>query len=144
MKALMGRLVWLFFYSQTSATRFWFSLASIGFGVFMFRSPYIHNPSSEYGLMLEIMPQGVWGFLFILHGASLMYGVLTRKFNVVLLIAEGVLGSALWVTACTSMTLMQGSLGPSFAGAAMACWIAYRYPTHTKFNASATESRFMP
>lgn len=130
---LGGRLSWLLFKSQTSSTRMWFGLASIFFGVFMYLSDTVHNPDSEYVLMLQIAPDWLWASGFLVHGVALLYGVITRRYSTILLLVEGVLGVALWTAASIAMSVSQGAVGASAAGALIAAWICIRYPTHAEF-----------
>lgn len=120
--------------SETLAVRFWFGLASIGFGIFMaFANPVLEIDSHEYIYMLLLAPRDVWGALFVLHGIALLYGVITARFSNILLLLEGVLGCALWAVSAVAMTLSQGSPGPAIAGGAISVWLLTRYPTHWEY-----------
>ena len=130
MTDIFGRLRWLIRYSQTSAVRFWFSFASLGMASFLLCSPLVALPGNEYYIMLSLVKQEVWALIFALNGLALLYGVVSRQYNIVLLWLEGVLGMAAWTAAAACMTIAQGAPGASICGAAIAAWICYRYPTH--------------
>lgn len=127
---IRDRMYWLFRYSQTSAVRFFFGLASIGMASFMGFSTTVHNPDNEYVVMLGLMRDDVWALIFFLNGAALVYGVISRHYNLLLLWFEGILGMAAWIAAAFCMTIAQGTPGAAVCGALIASWICYRYPTH--------------
>ena len=127
---MVHRIRWVLLYSQTSATRMWFGLTSIGFGSFMLFSPTVHSRLSEYNLMLQIMPDQIWGALFVLHGLALWYGLLMRTFNKLLLILEGLVGIAVWAGAGIAVSIAQGAPGAVLAGTLISFWLLVRYPTH--------------
>jgi len=128
-----GRVNWLLWYSSTTATRMWFGVTSILFGVFMHYSSIVDPDHDEYSIMLLLAHENVWCAGFIVHGLALLYGVVTKQYNKLLLLLEGVLGAALWITAAVAMAEAQGSLGASAAGALISAWICVRYPTHAEF-----------
>jgi hypothetical protein len=68
------------------------------------------------------------------HGVSILYGVLTGRKNVVLLITDGALGCFLWSTVGIIYICFQGVPGPSFVGSLIAIWLLVRYPS---FNSPA-------
>ena len=134
MTYVRGRISWLVKRSQTSATRGLFGLASFLFGVFMFFSTSVHSVGSEYRIMLHLT-QGssdIWGFMFVTHGTALIYGVITQEYNDFMLWIEGILGAGIWIVAAGAMTMAQGAPGAAIAGAVIALWICYRYPTHSE------------
>jgi hypothetical protein len=123
-----GRLNWLLFRSQTSATRMWFALCSIGFSSFMFFSGSAYHSEDEYVLMIQMAPDWMWSLAFLTHGLSLLYGVIFRVYNNFLLTLEGVLGVLIWSATSIAMSLAQGAIGATTAGALIAAWICVRYP----------------
>lgn len=130
----MNQLKYIFKTSETVSVRFWFALASIGFGCFMmFMRHTLEVDSMEYIYMFLLADKYTWGTLFILHGTALLYGALTGRFSNTLLIIEGVLGCAVWTVAAIAMTLSQGTPGPTVAGGLIAIWLLVRYPTHWEY-----------
>lgn len=129
---LRGRLEQILLYDQTSNTRLWFGITSLFFGLFMYYSKTAHNSVSEYALMLKFAPDWAWAICFVVNGLSLVYGAITEKFNTVLLVLEGALGAVVWVASAYCVVVTQGGIGAQFAGAVIASWIYFRYPTHRK------------
>ncbi len=127
-------LFWVLIYSQTTAVRYWFAFASIGFACFICHSNTINNDAPEHLLMLSVARYEMWVVAFTIHGLALLYGVLTRTFNKKLLLLEGVLGIALWAVAAASVIFATGSFGGPVAGAMVQFWILTRYPTHWEYH----------
>ena len=84
--------------------------------------------------MMQLAPGWFWGWGYLLHGVAMWYGVFTRKYNIVLLFLEGVLGVTLWVAMAAAIYIGQGSLGGTAAGSAIALWLLVRYPTHHEYD----------
>ncbi len=124
------RALWLVLYAETTASRFWFGLLSLGYASFMSFSEYASHPGSSYVLMFNIAPDWVWSLAFVIHGFALLYGAFTRKYSTFLLLLEGVLGVAVWSAAAAATTLEQGAPGGTTVGALIALWVLIRYPTH--------------
>lgn len=124
------RMIWLTLYTETTSSRFWFGLLSLGYASFMFFSEYASHPGSSYVLMFKIAPDYIWSLAFVIHGLALIYGAFTRKYSTFLLILEGVLGVAVWSAAAAATTLEQGAPGGTTVGALIALWVLVRYPTH--------------
>ncbi len=124
------RLKWVLKCSQTVATRFWFSLTSLGFGYFMLNSQIAF---SEYALMLKIASPEIWCMLFTIHGLAMLYGVSQNLHNKILLLLEGILGIIIWTTAGIAVTIAQGALGAIIAGTLISFWLLVRYPTNEEY-----------
>lgn len=127
---LKVRLHWLVLHSQTTATRFWLGVASFGYASLLFSTKNIEHTSESFHLMMQLAPAHIWAMCFSIHGIALWYGAVTRTFSQILLLVEGVLGSAIWVGAAASYAIAQGIFGPTAAGALIAIWLLVRYPTH--------------
>ena len=129
MKPVYARLKWLILQADTVAVRFWFSLAGLGFCVDTLSGPI----SAREHAMFLLAPQLVWFGLFALHACALLHGVFTKRFNTVLLMLEGVLGTALWGAVSVVTMLTQGGPNATVAGALIAFWLLVRYPTHWEY-----------
>lgn len=131
---LYHRLHWVLVLSQTGATRFWLGLASIGLSIFLYFSTTIHEPYSEYRLMILLAPDGLWALGFFIHGASLWYGVFTQTYNKLLLLLEGILGTVVWWACAITVSIAQQAPGAILSGACVALWLCIRYPTHWEYD----------
>ena len=129
MRRIYDRLRWLLLEAETAPTRLWLSLS----GLLMASDVLVSSGQPEYKSLVILMPGAVWAALFITHGVSLMYGVLTRKYNKVLLVLEGILGTALWSSSAVIMFFFQGGPDATLAGACAAFWLLIRYPTHWEY-----------
>ncbi len=132
------RLLWLAIYSETTSSRFWFGLLSLGYASFMSFSDYAAHPGSSYVLMFHIAPAWVWSLAFTTNGLALIYGAITRKYSTFLLLLEGVLGIAAWSAAAAATTIEQGAPGGTTVGALIALWVLVRYPTHHEWDHEST------
>lgn len=128
-----GRISWLMHFSETSAVRFWFAFASLGFASFMFFGNTVHNVDSEYRYMLRIAPHQYWAIAFSIHGLATLYGVLARQFNTALMTLEGILGTVVWVMSAVAMTFAQSTPGAAAVGACIAAWLCFRYPPKVEY-----------
>lgn len=126
------RSLWLLNRSQTSVVRLWFALASLGFASFFFFTPAPMLDRTDLQYALAIMP--CWAFFwgFLIHGLTLIYGVLSRRFSTTLYWFEAVFGSVLWGLCSISTIIYNGYPDAILSGACIAWWIQYRYPSHTE------------
>ena len=131
--ALYCRLRWLALRSQTSAVRFWFGLASLGFSWFFFTFNSLTHPSAGYAIMYSLADVRVWAIGFGVHGAALIYGSMTRTYSNLQLILEGVLGVTVWGASGLALAFAQGTMSATVAGAFVALWLLIRYPTHWEY-----------
>ena len=134
LRVYFARCRYMWAKSPTSATRFWFGLADLGFASFVLLSPTIHSPLSEYVLMLKIAPDELWGIAYLVHCCALWYGVLTRRYSHTLLVLEGVLGVVLWTASAVCVGIAQGAPGATCAGLMMAYWLLVRYPAPEEYH----------
>lgn len=124
--------------SETSSVRLWFGLVSIFFAVFIHSSPLFDYYNAEYHLMITLAPHWIdprvfWSTLFVVHGTALLYGVIYRRFNTLLLVLEGLLGLAIWGSSALRVFEAQGTIGAHTIAACIALWILTRYPTHAEY-----------
>lgn len=126
------RLKVILFRDQTTSVRFFFGLMCIGLSsFFLFGTTLsLQQESSEYRLMLGILPKWIWAISYFIIGVSLIYGVIEEKFNFFLLITEGLLNVITWGVSTYYIYQAQGVLGAHFIGFIMATWLYIRYPTH--------------
>jgi hypothetical protein len=129
MKRYIDRIKWVYLISETQTVRFWFGF----FGLFMAFDIIVSATQPEYPRIVLLLPSSAWSLLFTVHACALWYGVITRKFNQLLLLLEGVLGTALWVSYAIIMILYQGGPDDTTAGALIAFWLLVRYPTHWEY-----------
>ena len=112
---------------NTNLLRFFFSLCSFGFAVWVtFDSRYAEQHS--YAVLLA--SPHAQGLLFMVHGFAVFYGVLTSRFSKVLLFMEGILGVFLWCGIGVAESLQQGTPGPLLMASLIALFLLIRYPTH--------------
>lgn len=134
---ISDRLTYIIWCSQTTAVRFWFALASLGFGSFFMFSETVHSPLSEYKLMLQLAADWVWALCFTVNGLSLLYGILGKTYNRVLVVLEGLLGTVVWVASASAVVITQHAIGAHVVGGLIAFWILIRYPTHKEYKDAA-------
>lgn len=120
----MNRLRYVLFGSETTATRFWFGLVSIGFGLFCSQI----NGHWEYAVAVQIMPPLVWSALFILYGATVVTGVFTQYYSAPLLGVK-LVGVFCWTAMGITTSIAQHTIGATVFGSLVAMWIVMRYPT---------------
>lgn len=133
LKDFENRLMFIIWCSQTTAVRFWFALASIGFSSFILCSESIYSPTSEYKLMTQLAPNWFWAFGFALNGLSLLYGVFMKTYNKFLVILEGLLGTVVWCASAGAVAIAQQAIGAHVVGGLIAFWLLVRYPTHKEY-----------
>ncbi len=112
--------------SETSAVRFWFGLTTFFFGIF-----FASNSAAqwEYAITFIVMPHWMWGIGFMMSGAAVFRGAITRKYSILTMFFESILGTALWVGVAISSMMSQGSPGAVTIAALMSIWLLIRYPT---------------
>jgi hypothetical protein len=128
--SLKSRLLYLLVFSETSMTRFWVGLCSLGWAVLM-TNDNLHTYAS-LNLMLSLAPWYLWVLGFSVNGISLIYGVVKRQYSTLQLWIEPLLGFTLWTSAAISHFITQGVIGPISLGAAIFFWLLVRYPTHNE------------
>jgi hypothetical protein len=117
-------------YSQTTIIRLFFGLSSLCGALFLGKL----NSDDTYAIIFDIAPRKVWVGLLLLNGFALIYGVVTKKYSNFLLIAEGVLGVAIWSSiAVISIIINVHQIVPLIV-ALCALWVLIRYPTHREFH----------
>jgi len=124
----MKRLVFALFNHDTVMVRFWFSIAAICAAL----DQAVDTIEAKDLIMQSLGPHLMWALLFAINASALMYGVITHKFNKVLLVAEGVLGAALWIAMAMAHIIVAGTCDVTAANALVAVWLLIRYPTHRK------------
>jgi hypothetical protein len=124
---MIKRTWYLLRYAETSLVRFWFSFASLGWGLNML----LTTPEQlEAPSIVALMPMPWWGALFTIHAVLLMLGAMTRKYSFVLFVLEPSLGFALWTAISWGIWLDNGYMSLSTTGAMVAFHLFLRYPTH--------------
>lgn len=116
------------FCEQSTTTRLFFGLTTLGFGSFFWFSPTVHHPLSEYQLMLIYAPDWVWAFAFTTNGVALIYGAWTNTFSKPIFFLEGVLGVIVWISSAYCVVKTQGAAGAHLMGAVIAFWVYIRHP----------------
>jgi hypothetical protein len=127
---IKSRISWILFKADTSVVRFWFSIATIIFGI-TYLVPNANVLPHHY--MEKLASHRTWGFLFLVNGLSMIYAVMTRRYDKILLILEGVLGFVLWVSFSTLYMYFTQSIVPAMACAFISFWLLLRYPTHWEY-----------
>ena len=128
MRAFRGKLISLLLVGETAMLRFWFAVASFGYGSWALMD-------SEYAIMhpmsLRLASDHMQGVLFLTHALALIYGVKTGKFSNLLLFVEGILGVFLWCGIGIAEAIQQGTPGPMLlGGGGISMFLLLRYPTH--------------
>ena len=130
---ILGRLRYVLLESETVAVRWWMGLVSLGYAAFL---PFVDS-HFEYSVSLQLMPSWMWSLLFVISGASLIQGVISRRYNLLGCALEGVLSSLTWVALGITTSISQGIPGATMVASLIALWILVRYPTwidHTQVN----------
>lgn len=130
---ILGRLRYVLLESETVAVRWWMGLVSLGYAAFL---PFVDS-HFEYSISLQLMPSWLWSLLFVITGASLIQGVISRRYNLIGCALEGVLSSITWVSLGITTSISQGIPGATMVASLIALWILVRYPTwvdHTQVN----------
>ena len=122
-----SKLVTLLLFGETRLLRFWLALCSFGYAAWVAFDPDYATGHAEAVSLASVNMQVA---LFILHGLSVMYGVVTGRFNTVLLMTEGLLGVFLWFGLGMAETTHQGTPGPMLIAGLIAIFLLVRYPTH--------------
>lgn len=122
---IWSRLRYVLMESETVAVRWWMGLVSLGYAAF------IPNVDShfEYEWALKFMPSWLWSVLFLIVGASLLHGVITRRYSVIGCALEGALGAFTWASLGITTSISQGIPGATMCASLIAIWILARYPT---------------
>ena len=119
-------LLYILLQSETTAVRFWFGLTSLFFGLFMWTHP---EAKWEYLVTYIIMPHWMWGIGFMVSGAAVLIGAVTKKYSWTSMFFEAILGTVLWVSVSVSSMMSQGSPGAVTIAGLMSMWLLVRYPT---------------
>lgn len=119
----------MFFKENTIVARFWLSVLGFFFAMDMLAD--VGEPADL--IMLLMAPSWCWATLFLVNSTALLYGVITKRYDTILLVLEGVLGTTLWFTAAIAHWYSQGAPDAVTAGALMATWLLIRYPTHWEY-----------
>lgn len=125
MSCLTDRLSYVFLKSETVAVRAFFGIMSLLYGIFIPQT----EGQFEYAVALQWFPAWLWSAAMVTNGLAIFVGVLTQRYNLVLLLLEGALGMAAWLTLGVATSISQGVPGPTFAAAFVAIWIFVRYPS---------------
>lgn len=117
----------LLLFGDTRLLRFWLALCSMFFSVWvLFDKDY----ASGHQEAVSLVSEHAQVVLFAVHGIAVMYGVLTGRFNTILLLCEGLLGAFLWLGLGLAETIHQGTPGPMLVAGTMSLFLLIRYPTH--------------
>lgn len=132
----LGRqLLYVLLCKDTSLLRLAFALCSLGWAVWI---PIDPTFASQHFVADKLM-ETVWGLwlglnglavLFAVNAVALMYGVLTERYNWLLCVAEGALGTYVWTMMGVTDWYQLHAPGPTIVGAGIALFILLRYPTH--------------
>lgn len=120
-------LLGLILTGETSLLRLWFSIWSFGWA---FLAITDRNFIEMHKYTSQIAPIPVLAALFAIHATALLYGVVTRKFNTLLLFLEGVLGVFLWAGVGIAEIAQYHSFTPASLAGFTALFLLIRYPTH--------------
>lgn len=112
--------------SETTATRFWIAVISLGYGMFFMNFPNVGI--HDYLLSLQFLPPAIWSILFLTTGSSMMFGLFIKKFNLLLLILESGVGCFAWVSLGITTGIENGIPGLSMFVSMISIWILMRYP----------------
>jgi hypothetical protein len=119
----------LLLFGDTRLVRFWFSIISFGWAIWIFNDTSF-TVNHEY--ILLILPKTLLVILFSLYSFSLLYGVITTRYNSILLFFEGILGTFLWCGLGIADTFQHHTLSPTFFSGILALYLLIRYPINYK------------
>lgn len=122
---MIDRLRYVLFCSETSGTRFWFGLLTVGFAAYM----GVAADPQEYALALQIMPTWAWATALLINGLFLVAGVFTQRFSFALMMVEGVLGTFAWSVMGIATSISLGLPSAPLVASLVSIWILMRYPT---------------
>lgn len=122
---LYARLREVFLESETVAVRFFLGMMALGYAIYMPATTY----HQHYALANQWIHPAIWSVFFLLHGSALMYGVITQRYSLFLMIVEGFLGAFVWLVLGIATSVAQGVPGPTLAAALVAGWVLVRYPS---------------
>ena len=126
MKVKHDGILWMLLLGETRQVRFWFSIVSFAFGIETFSPTFVEgNP-----LLMLLASDEVWRLAFFVHATAVMYGVITKQYNRWLLILEGMLGTAIYVSLGLADILFWQHPSPTLFCSLVAMYLLIRYPTH--------------
>ena len=117
--------------SQTSSVRFWIAISSILIAIELFSANMSLAINAEYKYTMEMAPLLLWVVLFFTTAIAKLYGVMTSKYNTLLLILEPILATAVWAGLAFSVMYAKGHPDALFIGVLVNFWLLCRYPTHS-------------
>jgi hypothetical protein len=129
-KSMRDRFIWILLKADTTTIRFWIIIFGICFGIDTLVN---HDDDLIFYLMARLAPLSIWSALFFTHATAVVYGVMTRRFNTILLIGEGILGATLWSAVAVLNLYDHGAPDLLFGVALLALWLLLRYPTHWEY-----------
>lgn len=123
---LKSRLVGHLLLGDTKLLRLWFAVASLTYPLWLILDPSYVKLHTVAVSLASIDAQVI---LFSLSSSAMIYGVVTGKFSRLLLFAEGLLGTFLWVTLGVAEAVKLGSPGILLlGGGGTALYLLVRYP----------------
>lgn len=125
MNLLVDRLREVLLESETVAVRLFLGAMALGYAAYMPSTDY--HP--QYYFALQWVSPYIWSTAFFIHGAALIYGVMSKRYSFILLLLEGVLGSFTWVALGIATSISSGVPGPTLAASFVAGWVLVRYPS---------------
>lgn len=126
-RVIRSKIIRLLLWGETALLRFWLSLCSFGYATWVAFDPNYASGHQEAVSLASVNTQVV---LFLVHGAAVLYGVVTGRYNTFLLLCEGLLGVFLWFGLGLAETVHQGTPGPMLVAGCIAFFLLIRYPTH--------------
>lgn len=129
----LSNLKLLLLIESTLSVRFFFALASLGYGIDIWNDK---TGDQAYHLLYNLAPywttaETFWGGLFVFYAFMLLKG-LTGQYGFWHLILEAILGWSIWTATAIVNITVTGYPEATVGGAIIATWLLVRYPTHWK------------
>lgn len=125
-RILESRMVALMATGDTDLLKFCFAWCSLGWSFFILAATDTFR--QQFPSAAALGSPVILGWLFVFQALASMYGVLTGRSNVLLLLVESLLGLYLWGGMGIAEALGQGVPGPLIFGGFISLLLFVRYP----------------
>jgi len=140
-KTIRSKICFLFSNSDLIGTRFLIALSSLLWAILLLL-PGDTFTRPMFTVATQVMPEEVWGSLFLIHATSALYSLFYGSRKKILVFVDSILGSFLWTGITIGMflsTLIQSenstppaAIAPSIVIALATFWVLIRYPSEKK------------
>jgi len=134
-----GKLCHLINYAELVSVRFMAVFGSLLWGTFLL-IPGDSFSRPMFSVIINVMPEEIWGTLFIIQGMAALYTLFYGYNKKILLVIDSVLGCFLWTCITIGMLLSTinytGDFSPPAAASIIfmlsSWWLLYRFPWNLK------------